>query len=179
MTSVWLQEGVLTILFQSEDVLKFACIDFSSQHQKRRKALCIQTDLFLSCPKSKGSCPNTGIVCIQSLVISKNKHQNFSQRLVMCVKTLNEISLILFSGSRECKQDTWCFHPNLPLLLPQLSGCDSRHRGGRMGIDHATASQRRIRINLQCRRTGLNTIGFVFGSFCFLHEMVSFLQRLP
>ena len=52
----------MPILFQSEDVLKFACIDFSSQHQKRRKALCIQTDLFLSCPKSKGSCPNTGIV---------------------------------------------------------------------------------------------------------------------
>ena len=51
-----------SILFQSEDVFKFVCIDFSSQHQKRRKALCIQTDLFLSCPKSKGSCPNTGIV---------------------------------------------------------------------------------------------------------------------
>ena len=63
--SLWffILHWVQIILFQSEDVLKFVCIDFSSQHQKRRKALCIQTDLFLSCPKSKGSCPNTGIVC--------------------------------------------------------------------------------------------------------------------
>ena len=30
------------------DGLKFACMDFSSKQQKRRKALCIQTDLFLS-----------------------------------------------------------------------------------------------------------------------------------
>ena len=56
------------ILFQSEDVFKFACIDFSSQHQKRRKALCIQTDLFLFCPKSKGSCPNTGIVWLKCVL---------------------------------------------------------------------------------------------------------------
>ena len=52
----------MSIVVDVEDGLKFACIDSSSQQQKRRKALCIQTDLFLSCPKSKGSCPNTGIV---------------------------------------------------------------------------------------------------------------------
>ena len=66
------------ILFQSEDVLKFACIDFSSQHQKRKKALCIQTDLFLSCPKSKGSCPNTGIVWSRSWWIF---HQRYHFRI--------------------------------------------------------------------------------------------------
>ena len=36
----------MSIVVDVEDGLKFACIDFSSQKQKRRKALCIQTDLF-------------------------------------------------------------------------------------------------------------------------------------
>ena len=45
------------IVVDVEDGLKFACIDFSSQQQKRRKALCIQTDLFLSFPITQPSFP--------------------------------------------------------------------------------------------------------------------------
>ena len=37
-----------TIVVGVKDGMKFVCIDFSSQEQKSRKALCIQTDLFLS-----------------------------------------------------------------------------------------------------------------------------------
>ena len=36
--------AILTIVVDVEDGLKFACIDFSSQQQKRRKALYIGTD---------------------------------------------------------------------------------------------------------------------------------------
>ena len=45
------------------DGLKFACMDFSSQQQKRRKALCIQTDLFLSFLITQLSFPINGRVC--------------------------------------------------------------------------------------------------------------------
>ena len=44
------------------DGLKFTCIDFSSQQQKRRKALCIQTDLFLSFLITQLSFPINGYV---------------------------------------------------------------------------------------------------------------------
>ena len=104
---------------------------------------------------------------IQSPVTSKNGHQNFSRRLVISDGNNWWNLWVLISGSRQCEQDTWCVHANLPLLLPQLPGCHSRHRGGRMGIDHATASQRRIRINLQCRRTGLNNNGTISAVFAF------------
>ena len=54
--------SVQIIVVDVEDGLKFACIDFSSQQQKRRKALCIQTDLFLSFPITQPSFPINPLV---------------------------------------------------------------------------------------------------------------------
>ena len=51
-----------TIVVDIEDGLKFACIDFSSQQQKRRKALFIQTDLFLSFPITQPRFPINPLV---------------------------------------------------------------------------------------------------------------------
>ena len=50
------------IVVDVEDGLKFACIDISSQQQKRKKALCIQTDLFLSFPITEPSFPINPLV---------------------------------------------------------------------------------------------------------------------
>ena len=48
------------------DGLKFACMDFSSKQQKRRKALCIQTDLFLSFLITQLSFLINGWVCLRN-----------------------------------------------------------------------------------------------------------------
>ena len=45
-----------------DEGFNFAGIVFSSQQQKRRKALCIQTDLFLSFPITQLSFPINGWV---------------------------------------------------------------------------------------------------------------------
>ena len=54
--------GGMAIVVDVEDGLKFACIDFSSQQQKRKKALCTQTDLFLSFPITQPSFPINPLV---------------------------------------------------------------------------------------------------------------------
>ena len=46
---------VTTILFQSEDVLKFACIDFSSQHQKEGRRSAYRQAFFRVARKAKGA----------------------------------------------------------------------------------------------------------------------------
>ena len=51
------------------DGLKFVCIDFSSQQQKRRKALCIQTDLFLSFRIALPSFRIKQYVCVWALSV--------------------------------------------------------------------------------------------------------------
>ena len=57
------QDSAHTIVVDIEiNKLKFACIVFSSQQQKRRKALCIQTDLFLSFPITQPSFPINPLV---------------------------------------------------------------------------------------------------------------------
>ena len=55
-------EGILTIVVDVEDGLEFACIDFSLRQQKRRKVLCIQTDLFFNFPITQPSFPINPLV---------------------------------------------------------------------------------------------------------------------
>ena len=61
-------EGILPIVVDVEDGLEFACIDFSSQQQKRGKALFIKTDLVLSFLITQPSFPINPLVCKQGIL---------------------------------------------------------------------------------------------------------------
>ena len=60
------------------DGLKFVCIDFSSQQQKRRKALCIQTDLFLSFRIALPSFRIERYVCLRECKNMRETNQSMS-----------------------------------------------------------------------------------------------------
>ena len=100
------------IVVDVEDGLKFACIDFSSQQQKRRKALCIKTDLFLSFPITQPSFPINSLVRLTRMYIQTHLSvliyhilwHHFKRRNPYHAKVSNlHLVMVTLAHGRQCQ----------------------------------------------------------------------------